>query len=72
MASIHSRFRPAHWPKLRMLAETLYPIRYVKGTCFTELKGHSLHFLKLYFVLKTKYYALERNNDYGTKSRIYL
>ena len=72
MASSNSRSGLTHEPKLQLLAGPLGTIRYDKGTWFTELKGHSLHFLSQYFVVKTKCYALERNNDYGTKSRIYL
>jgi hypothetical protein len=56
----------------RILARTLYTIRYDKGTSFTKLKGHRLHFLKTYFLGKIRIYALERNDSYGTKSRIYL
>ena len=45
---------------------------YGKGTSFTKLKGHRLHFLKTNFLSKIRNYALERNDNYGTKSRIYL
>jgi hypothetical protein len=57
---------------LLAIAEPLATRRYVKGTSFTELKGHRLHSLKTNFLNKTGNYALERNDDYGTKSRIYL
>jgi len=46
--------------------------RYGKGTSFTKLKAHRLHFLKTNFLNKIRNYALERNDNYGTKSRIYL
>ena len=45
---------------------------YGKGTSFTKLKGHRLHFLKTNFLSKIRNYALERNDNYGTKSRIHL
>jgi hypothetical protein len=40
---------------------------YGKGTSFTKLKGHRLHFLASNLKKKSDYYALERHNDYGTK-----
>ena len=48
-------------------AKTLAHIRYGKGTSFTKLKGHRLHFLASNLKKKSDYYALERHNDYGTK-----
>jgi hypothetical protein len=41
--------------------------RYGKETSFTKLKGHRLHFLKTKFLSKNRNYALERNDNYGTK-----
>ena len=59
--------RKGHSPSPALLA-----IGYVKGTSFTKLKAHSLHFLGYNLRSKSNYHALERNNDYGTKNRIYL
>ena len=59
-------------PALLAIAESLWCIGYVKGTSFTKLKAHSLHFLGYNLRSKSNYHALERNNDYGTKNRIYL
>ena len=57
---------------LLAIAGALWCIGYVKGTSFTKLKAHSLHFLGYNLRSKSNYHALERNNDYGTKNRIYL
>ena len=59
-------------PALLAIAEPLCTYGYVKGTSFTKLKAHSLHFLGYNLRSKSNYHALERNNDYGTKNRIYL
>ena len=45
---------------------------YDKEISFTKLKGHGLHFLSSNLIEKSDCYALERNNNYGTESRIYL
>ncbi|PKV52873.1 hypothetical protein ATE84_5004 [Aquimarina sp. MAR_2010_214] len=42
--------------------------RYVKGTSFTKLKGHSLHFLRHNLRGKSNYHALENHNNYGTEN----
>ena len=42
--------------------------RYGKDTSFTKLKEHRLHFLKTKFLSKNRNYALERNNNDGTKN----
>ena len=52
---------------LRFIYLALAVIWYGKGTSFTKLKGHRLHFLASNLKKKSDYYALERHNDYGTK-----
>ncbi len=55
-------------PTQLLIAETLATIGYGKGTSFTKLKGHSLHFFGSNLRSKSNYYALESNNNYGTKN----
>ena len=41
---------------------------YGKGTSFTKLKAHRLHFFSRIYSQKMNVYALETNDTYGTKN----
>jgi arylsulfatase A len=61
-----------HYSGSTVCAPSCSSLRYGKETSFTKLKGHRLHFLSGNLKQNSDCYALERNNDYGTKNRIYL